>query len=105
MKTDRVVVGQILGTYKLRNTIAFKRGCDLENLVLNIIEKKKTNKIGIPLCKEHPVIGTSPDAISDDYVVDIKCPTSNKSASRGAILEPSLQSRSLAYPDTCVKSY
>lgn len=42
----------------------------------------KFNKTGILLCKQHPVIGASPDAISDDYVVEIKCPTSKKSASR-----------------------
>ncbi|KYN06414.1 hypothetical protein ALC62_02644, partial [Cyphomyrmex costatus] len=35
-------------------------------------------KCGLMLTPEHPTLGASPDAISQEYIVEVKCPNSEK---------------------------
>ncbi|KAJ8948220.1 hypothetical protein NQ314_008457 [Rhamnusium bicolor] len=79
-KKDGVLVEKILGA-KVFQTKSMKRGLKLENLVGNrrIDKTKKTyKKAGLFLSQEFPIIGASPDFITDDSVIEIKCPSSEK---------------------------
>ncbi|RVE51656.1 hypothetical protein evm_003628 [Chilo suppressalis] len=71
------LVESILGGKSIKDTTAMKRGRVLEPLVLAEIKKRtgiKFKKQGIILKKNLPVFGASPDGISDDYILEIKCP-------------------------------
>ncbi|GLV33432.1 uncharacterized protein CBL_20171 [Carabus blaptoides fortunei] len=84
-KIDGVIVEQILGVYKVRDTVALERGRILENEVLKVVEqttKLKFKQSGLVLSKIHPIFGASPDAISEEYVAEIKCPSSEKAKKR-----------------------
>lgn len=75
------LVENIIGTMKIRETSAMKRGKDLEKKVISILGKKvniKFKRCGIMLSPKYPILGASPDAISDDFVVEIKCPSSER---------------------------
>lgn len=77
---DGTLVENILGA-KVFQTEAMKRGLDLEEAVLKILSKETSQtfqKCGLFLSKECPMIGASPDAINEEYVVEIKCPYSAK---------------------------
>jgi YqaJ-like viral recombinase domain len=53
----------------------------LEPFVLKSVSTKlniQFQKTGLILSSDHPIFGASPDAISDDYVVEIKCPYSKE---------------------------
>ncbi|KAL1493914.1 hypothetical protein ABEB36_009594 [Hypothenemus hampei] len=57
---------------------AVKRGKCLEKEVIEIVKQKrslKINKSGLYLRKDFPIFGASPDGISDEYVIDMKCPS------------------------------
>ncbi|XP_074102107.1 uncharacterized protein LOC141529470 [Cotesia typhae] len=76
------LVELLVGGQKLSNTKAMERGKELEATVLQQVEqklKRKFQKCGLFLSQNHPYLGTSPDAIDDEFVVEIKCPTSQKS--------------------------
>ncbi|XP_050516240.1 uncharacterized protein LOC126891103 [Diabrotica virgifera virgifera] len=80
-KSDDSLVNQILGVTKLPATEAMSRGKSLEDAVIKAIEKKlkmKLSHIGLQLNHRHPIFGASPDAISEEFVVEIKCPQSEK---------------------------
>ncbi|KAL1509286.1 hypothetical protein ABEB36_004048 [Hypothenemus hampei] len=49
-------------------------------LVNQILEKlkKKYSRIGLMLNPRYPIFGASPDAICEEYVVEIKCPLTEK---------------------------
>lgn len=56
------------------------RGRKLEE-VLKGVEKKlnvKFKRVGLQLKPRYPIFGASPDGITEDYVVEIKCPQSEK---------------------------
>ncbi|KAJ8927328.1 hypothetical protein NQ314_020221 [Rhamnusium bicolor] len=75
-----MMVEKILGA-KVFQTKAMERGLKLENLVIEELKKqtKKTyKKAGLFLSEEFPIIGASPDYITDDSVIEIKCPSSEK---------------------------
>lgn len=58
-----------------------KRGTRLEPLVIKQVEKLKQIKLqrcGLFLTPCWPVFGASPDAINDDLVVEVKCPSTSK---------------------------
>lgn len=79
--TDGTLVDQILGVNKFKGTGAMKRGRELESSVIKCLEKHlkvKYRHIGLQLSKHHPIFGASPDAICDEYVVEVKCPQSRK---------------------------
>ena len=73
-------VDQVIGVSKLRDTKAMERGRVLEKQVLGELEKKygTFQSSGLLLSKVEPLIGASPDAINEDFVVEIKCPSKEK---------------------------
>ncbi|XP_074109918.1 uncharacterized protein LOC141534458 [Cotesia typhae] len=80
--SNGTLVELLVGGQKLRNTKAMERGKELEATVLQQVEqklKRKFQKCGLFLSQNHPYLGASPDAIDDEFVVEIKCPTSQKS--------------------------
>ncbi|KAJ8974210.1 hypothetical protein NQ317_000843 [Molorchus minor] len=75
---DGTLVETIIGAYKLKDTVAMKRGRALEKHVLNVVQKKvglKFKNSGLFLLPNCPILGASPDGISDNFVVEIKCPS------------------------------
>ncbi|XP_018577801.1 uncharacterized protein LOC108916086 [Anoplophora glabripennis] len=82
--SDGTLVETIIGAHKIRETRAMKRGIKLEKEVLRRVEEElkiKLKPCGIILKREYPIFGASPDAIADDFVVEIKCPNSVKALS------------------------
>ena len=79
------LVEQIIGAFKIRDTDAMERGRRLEKEVLKILEENLQTTLqcsGLLLNPNFPVIGASPDAVGEDFVVEIKCPVSLKSEER-----------------------
>lgn len=78
---DGTLVESIIGAYKIKDTKFMKRGRLLEKEVLGCVTEKLRTKFtscGFFTLPMHPIFGASPDAISTEYVVEIKCPSSNK---------------------------
>lgn len=76
---DGSLVEEILGGYKVQETEAMKRGKYLEKKVLTKLEErlgKKINEAGFYLI--NGISGASPDGIGDDFLVEIKCPVTEK---------------------------
>lgn len=76
------LVENIIGSSKIYDTPAMKRGRDLEASVIRVVEKKLQTKLfrgGLMLSEQFPILGASPDAYNDDLVVEVKCPSSEKS--------------------------
>lgn len=68
----------ILGASSPFETAATARGKKLEKKVLSVIQKVKKIKIhsaGIQLSPTNPIFGASPDGISDNFCIEIKCPS------------------------------
>lgn len=76
------IVMSVIGASRLKDTDAMKRGRKLEHCVLNKVKKilGKINLTGIFLTAKDPVMGASPDGISEDgqSIVEVKCPTTQK---------------------------
>lgn len=75
---------RMLGASKKFDSFAMNRGRQLEQSVVAVVEKqlnKKLNKSGLILIPKFPLFGASPDAIGEDFVVEIKCPSTEKSIS------------------------
>lgn len=75
---DGSLVKTILGSVKVRDTEAMKRGKRLEDQILKVVEKKlKTTigKSGVFLDKKYPFLEASPDGINAEYVFEIKSPS------------------------------
>ncbi|XP_063384862.1 uncharacterized protein LOC134670968 [Cydia fagiglandana] len=73
------LVEQLLGGCKAPETKAIKRGKNLEKSVLNQLQQeinKDINETGFIIVDG--IFGASPDGIGDDFVVEIKCPISDK---------------------------
>lgn len=78
---DGSLVSQMTDVVKVYETNAMKIVSHLESTVLAELEKQvniKFKKCGLFLSHEQPVIGATPDAVSDDFIVEIKCPTTDK---------------------------
>lgn len=78
---DGVLIEKILGALKPFQTEATKRGLLLEDKVLQVVSQKKNIKIkkcGLLLKKEFPIFGASPDGLSENYCVEVKCPSKEK---------------------------
>lgn len=78
---DGNLIHRIIGAAKVYNTIQMQRGRKLEELVIAEIQKKlklKIEKSGLLLLPSLPMLGASPDGIGLDYIVEIKCPSSEK---------------------------
>ncbi|KAJ8668959.1 hypothetical protein QAD02_000218 [Eretmocerus hayati] len=69
---------QIIGVSKVHDTKYMKRGRILEQRIFDELYRKgyKVSKCGIFILPAYPILGGSPDGISDDYILEIKCPAS-----------------------------
>ncbi|KAJ8911565.1 hypothetical protein NQ315_007946 [Exocentrus adspersus] len=79
--TSGSLVESIVGSMKLKESLAMTRGKQLESQVLHVLKnetKIKFKPAGLLLSNEFPYLGASPDAISEDMVVEIKCPSTEK---------------------------
>lgn len=75
------LVHRIIGAAKEYDNIYMKRGRKLEKLVIAEIEKElklKIEKSGILLIPSLPMLGASPYGIGSDFILEIKCPSSEK---------------------------
>lgn len=79
---DGSLVETILGARKLKDNKFLQRGRQLEDLVLSEVSKKlkipKIEKCGLFINPEWPVLGASPDGLSEKYIFEVKCPSSEK---------------------------
>ncbi len=79
-------VMSVIGASKWKDTAAMERGRKLEPKVLLKVEKQvgHIEQSGIILTSDHPIMGASPDGITGDgqAVIEIKCPSSEKSLKR-----------------------
>jgi len=78
-------VERIIGAVKLIETEAMRRGRNLEQEVLQEVEKKvktKFNQSGIILLSDYPIFVASPDSYTQDYIVEVKYPLTEKSEER-----------------------
>lgn len=71
----------ILGGGRKLTTPAIERGINLEHKVLQVLKTGK--KMQIPKCglftrPEFPIFGASPDGITSTHVIEIKCPSKDK---------------------------
>lgn len=76
------LVERIMGAQAPFQTEATLRGKKLEPLVLEEVGKIRNIKIqtaGIFLNKNYPMFGASPDGISTEYCIEIKCPSKDSS--------------------------
>lgn len=81
---EGTLVESLLGARKIQ-TAAMTRGSLLEASVLKEVEKKcnvKLSRCGLLILPEHSIIAASPDAICEDFIVEVKCPTSERAMSR-----------------------
>ncbi|XP_050294325.1 uncharacterized protein LOC126734668 [Anthonomus grandis grandis] len=69
---------------KIKPNSAMLRGKTLEKEVVKCLKKElKTNfkHIGLQLNPKYPIFGASPDALCNEYCIEVKCPNSEKSLS------------------------
>lgn len=79
--TDGALMEKILGATKPIVTEPIRRGLLLEDKVLKEVEqirKLKINRCGLLLDKNFPLFGASPDGLTDDFCIEVKCPYSEK---------------------------
>lgn len=72
----------ILGNTKIPNNYAMERGLNLQSDVIDVVSEElneSLSRCGLLLDPDHPAIGASPDAVGPNFVVEIKCPTSEQS--------------------------
>ncbi|XP_045493660.1 uncharacterized protein LOC123697005 [Colias croceus] len=77
---DGSLVAAVMGA-KTPDTAAMKRGRELELSVIKIVQnklKKKFKPCGVFLSTKYPMVAATPDGISKDAVVEVKCPTSEE---------------------------
>ena len=76
------LVMSIIGATKLKDSLAMRRGREMEPLVLDIVAKKvgKIERSGLLLRSDLPIFGASPDGLTRDgkAVVEVKCPSHAK---------------------------
>lgn len=81
-KTERGSLFNVLMGGKIRDTFAMKRGRDLEDSVIDTVRStiiSPIQKSGLFLSSDFPVFGASPDGVGETFVVEVKCPTNEKS--------------------------
>ncbi|XP_011165047.1 uncharacterized protein LOC105199588 [Solenopsis invicta] len=83
--TNGSYVERVIGAVKLIETEAMRRGRNLEREVLHVVEKKLGTEFyptGLILLPDYPIFGASPDSYTKDYIVEVKCPLTEKSEDR-----------------------
>ena len=71
----------MIGTAKVFDTQAVQRGRMLEKVVLEeALKQCKDNYryFGLVLQSSHPIFGASPDGQGNDFVCEVKCPSTAK---------------------------
>lgn len=85
-KLHGTLTESIMGATKLKDTEAMKRDRFLESewkwKKVEQLRKIKIKKCGLKLSSEYPIVGASPDGLTEDYVIEVKCPLSEKAMSR-----------------------
>lgn len=79
--TDGSLVKDLFGLTKFKGSVATRRGQRLEKQVIFEVNKqfkKKFVPTGLYLSPEDPIFGASPDGISSDEILEIKCPFNSK---------------------------
>ncbi|GLV46438.1 uncharacterized protein CBL_20777, partial [Carabus blaptoides fortunei] len=74
----------LLGATKIVQNSAMSRGLKLESDVLKVVESSlnlKITNVGIYINKNYPIFGASPDEVTSDLCIEIKCPTKIKTIS------------------------
>ncbi|KAF6205782.1 hypothetical protein GE061_019957 [Apolygus lucorum] len=71
---DGTIVQMVLGGYSIPDSEAMKRGRRLEDAVISKMIPK-CGKGGFFIDDVSPIFGASPDGITDDLVVEVKCPS------------------------------
>lgn len=80
-KSDGSLVRSIISSIKSFDTVHMERGRRLEKQVLSVVSKQKGEKLqnsGFIILRDYPIIGASPDALGSDFIVEVKCPSSEK---------------------------
>lgn len=74
------LVESVLGGQIFKPSAAMLRGITLEKSVLQKLQCKfdNVNECGIYFDSAYPFYGASPDAINDEYIFEIKCPTTEE---------------------------
>lgn len=76
---DGSLVETVFGALKFKETAAIKRGKILTfSKVVSEVKKIKIEQSGLYLNKEWPMLGASPNGLTNDYVIEIKCPYKEK---------------------------
>lgn len=79
------LVESILGGSTFVPTAAVQRGRTLEKDVIKEVAKQHNLKIkdaGLFVSNKYPAVGASPDGITDEYVIEVKCPSKEKTVER-----------------------
>ncbi|XP_008476270.1 uncharacterized protein LOC103513235 [Diaphorina citri] len=78
---DGTLVSTILGATKFKPSAAMKRGTALEERILQTVQHIydiKPEKMGLVVKAEEPVFGASPDGVTENFVIEVKAPSSEK---------------------------
>lgn len=78
---DGSFVQRLLGASKKFDSEEMRRGRNLEKVVIKEVENqinKQLTESGFILSSDFPIFGASPDAMGDDFVVEVKCPKYEK---------------------------
>ncbi|GBP81961.1 hypothetical protein EVAR_62780_1 [Eumeta japonica] len=81
---DGSLVAALMGA-KIPDTAAMKRGRTLEQSVRKTVSnklKRKFTSCGLYICQEYPMIGGSPEGVTKDAIIEIKCPAKLKTKDR-----------------------
>lgn len=82
-KKDGVLVEGVMGALT-KDTTAMRRGRDLEKKVRKVLAKEMNIPIkdcGLMIDHLNPIVGASADGITEDYVIEIKCPKFSRTVS------------------------
>ncbi|RVE54880.1 hypothetical protein evm_000647 [Chilo suppressalis] len=72
------LLNKIMGEHSKFTSIAMARGKKLEKEVLEVVSKKEKIKIeeaGLLLNAEYPIFGVTPDGLTENYTIEVKCPS------------------------------
>lgn len=75
------LIETLTGGIRIRETDAMKRGKNLEKSIRAVVASKLKCEIkitGLLLSPDMPIFGASPDGLTEEAVIEIKCPTSDK---------------------------
>jgi len=80
-KSNGSLVRSVISSTKSFDTIHMERGRRLEKEVISIVSKQVGENLknsGFIILRNYPILGASPDALGSDFIVEVKCPSSEK---------------------------